>query len=456
MPALRRPIVFLITGLLWWPIGISEVRGLRAQTVPTLAVATIDPDLAVSTFDSVWSRVAHTHYDPEMGGLDWDGIREELRPRVRSVTSTSELRSILTEMLARLGESHFTIIPGSSASAFDPSALSGPTGEGDPGIEVRWIDGSLLVTRVRPGSPAERAGIEVGWVVERIDEEPIEALVDRIREVAPPDRAERQVGLWLPGAARGLMLGPEGSSVELFVRDDLDRGRGLLVPRAVPTGQRVAFGNLPPLRIESDHQVLGLENGEQVGVLRWTAWFPIVVPSIARAMDQLRGADAIVIDLRGNPGGVGGLVMGVGGHFLAEPVSLGTMRMRDGELRFVVNPQRVSPDGERVDPYSGPLLILVDALTGSTSEIFAGGLQSLGRAIVVGETTAGQALPALVVPLPNGDRLLHAVADFTGPDGVRLEGRGVEPDRPVRLTRAQLLDSDDPAMAAALEWIRDH
>jgi len=190
-----------------------------------------------------------------------------------------------------------------------------------------------------------------------------------------------------------------------------------------------------------------------VGVIRMTAWFPAVVPAIAQAVDQMRDADAIIFDIRGNPGGVGALVMGIGGHFVNEAVSLGTMQTRDATLRFVVNPQRVAPDGRRVDPYGGPLVILVDALTASTSEIFAGGLQALGRATIVGETTAGQALPALVVALPNGDRLMHAIADFTGPGGSRLEGTGVRPDVSVALDRSALIRDTDPALEQAFRWI---
>jgi carboxyl-terminal processing protease len=132
------------------------------------------------------------------------------------------------------------------------------------------------------------------------------------------------------------------------------------------------------------------------------------------------------------------------------------MRMREATLRFVVNPQRVTEDGTRVEPFGGPFAILVDPLTASTSEVFAGGMQALGRARVFGETTAGQALPALVTALPNGDRLLHAVADFTAADGSRLEGAGVTPDVIVPLTREALLAGEDSALREAFQWIASH
>ena len=113
----------------------------------------------------------------------------------------------------------------------------------------------------------------------------------------------------------------------------------------------------------------------------------------------------------------------------------------------------MSAAGERVEPYAGPVAILVDGLTGSASECFTGGMQSLGRARVFGQTSMGRALPALFDKLPNGDVLIHAWGDFVTGTGVRIEGRGVVPDEPVAVTRAALLEGRDPALERALAWI---
>ena len=109
--------------------------------------------------------------------------------------------------------------------------------------------------------------------------------------------------------------------------------------------------------------------------------------------------------------------------------------------------------GARVEPYDGPLAILVDGLTGSASECFTGGMQSIGRARVFGQTSMGQALPALFDKLPNGDVLIHAWGDFVTGTGVRIEGRGVVPDENVELTRESLLAGHDAALEHALAWI---
>jgi hypothetical protein len=145
-------------------------------------------------------------------------------------------------------------------------------------------------------------------------------------------------------------------------------------------------------------------------------------------VDAVRDCAGIIIDLRGNPGGVAGMVMGTAGHFLDDtcrsascgrgPRSCGSRRIRGGSAR----------DGSPVRAVRGPLAILVDEMSASTSEFFAAAGCRASAAPASSGRQAGQALPALMVRLPTEDVLMHVIADFTGPGGVRIEGRGVVPD----------------------------
>lgn len=190
-----------------------------------------------------------------------------------------------------------------------------------------------------------------------------------------------------------------------------------------------------------------------VGLIAFNIWLPELGPQLERAVDSVRTCRGIVVDLRGNPGGLGVMVMGFGGYFVDTTRSLGTMRSRQVTLRFVINPRLSRPDGRTVPTFSGPLAILVDPLSASTSEIFAAGMQRIGRARVFGEPSARAALPALTERLPSGDVFVHAVADFTDPDGRRVEGAGVVPDEIVPLTVADLLAGKDAPLEAAVRWI---
>jgi carboxyl-terminal processing protease len=217
----------------------------------------------------------------------------------------------------------------------------------------------------------------------------------------------------------------------------------------------VRFPNLPPLvaLLEQERLPLGPDGGQCVGVIRFNIWMTALADDFDRAVDALRACRGLIVDLRGNAGGFGAMVMGVGGHFLDSTVSLGTMRTRSGELRFVVNPRRATTAGEPVRPYAGALAILVDPLTASTSEVFAAGMQAVGRARVFGETSAGMALPSVLTRLPTQDVLQYVTADLVAPDGRRVEGRGVVPDEPVPLRRESLLAGTDSALDAAIRWM---
>jgi carboxyl-terminal processing protease len=399
----------------------------------------------VETFDAAWRIIRDSHFDPRMNGLDWQAVRAELGPRAARAGSDAELRGIIKEMLGRLGLSHFALIPAGGDSAGAPADLSG-----DPGFDVRLIGQEMLVTQVDPNGGAAAAGIKTGWRLLSLDAMPVADLIARLPDNMP--ERLRHVEAWRLVETRA--RGPRGSRASLMFEAG-SRDVGVAVERRAESGQMATVGNLPTMFVRVTEDERRTPRGATVGVIHFNVWMPGVDPLFAKAIDRFRTADAIVIDLRGNPGGLAAMIMGISGHFLTERVPLGTMKTRESELRFASNPRLVNAAGQRVEPFAGPLAIVVDGMTGSASECFAGGLQSLGRARVFGQTTMGQALPALFDKLPNGDVLIHATGDFVTADGTRLEGRGVVPDEPVAVTRADLLAGRDPALDAALAWV-DH
>lgn len=440
------------------PPAASRVDGAAAKAgEPQNAVVAASPritrEAALETFDTAWSRIHTRHFDPEFGGVDWHAVRDELRPRAAEAETLAELRSVLTSMLDRLTESHFGLIPREVADA-TAEIGGGGGGPGDIGLDVRPVGDRVLVWRVDPDGPAAAAGIQPGWELVSADGFAVEEALAHVRS-ALTEVEPRLATLQIYAGVMGRVNGEPGTTVSLEFRDGRERSVERTVTRRPQPGELTKFGNLPPLVARLEHERVDAGDGVTVGVIRFNVWMIPIAAEFARAIDALRDVDGVVIDLRGNFGGVAGMVMGVSGHFMRDVVALGTMRTRTGEVNYVSNPQRVNSRGERVEPLDVPLAILVDALSVSTSEIFAGGLQAVGRARVFGETTAGQALPAVMERLPNGDVLMQAFADFTAPNGERFEGRGVLPDEPVPLTRTDLLAGRDAPLDAALRWIRD-
>ena len=236
-----------------------------------------------------------------------------------------------------------------------------------------------------------------------------------------------------------------GAAVRLTVLDGAGQSGVREVVRGEPSGKLVTFGNLPPLRLRYESRRIGRD----VGYIAFTTFFDplLVMESFGRDVSAFADTRGLIIDLRGNPGGIGGMAMGMGGWFVAEAnQALGTMTTRDSSLRFVLNP--------RPPVYPGKLAILIDAGSGSTAEIFAAGLQDLGRARLFGTRSAGAALPSTIERLPNGDGFQYAFANYVSASGAELEGKGVVPDVEVRLTRDTLLSGRDPVVDAAVAWIR--
>jgi carboxyl-terminal processing protease len=400
---------------------------------------------AGETFDAVWKIVHDTHFDPSFDLEKWDRVGKELRPKAVDAKTPGELRAVLADMLGRLGLSHFVVIPSTPNGPADRADLSG-----QPGFEVRVIEKQYVVSSLDRDGGAAAAGVHTGWIVENVGGTAVSTLLAGI----PDETAPRIVQLEAWRRILPLLRGPSGTPVEVTFVDGTGATVKTRVDRRDERGEPVTVGNLPTMFVRLSSSLKPTPGGGKAGVIGFNVWMTAVDAEFQKAMDQFRSADGIVIDLRGNPGGLAVMITGLAGHFLTDHLTLGVMKTRQqSELIFKANPRLVNGAGERVEPYAGPVAILVDGLTGSASECFSGGMQSLGRARVFGQTSMGQALPALFDRLPNGDVLIHAWGDFVTGTGIRIEGRGVVPDEPVALTRRALLEGRDATLDSALAWI---
>jgi len=406
-----------------------------------------DRSIELASFDSAWTRVRDSYYDATMRGLNWVALRDSLRPIVEQGTSRNDTRRAISTLLGKLGESHFGVLPG---EAMDAGAASVSGLPGDAGLVVRFIDSTLVVTRVEEKAPARTLGIRPGWIIDEID---TLRVMNALRAAsAVPEGARRFALVRLTLNLNGRLTGPAGGTIRISARDANNARHVLNLPLRETPGQVVEYGALPPMHVQFEASRQS-NHGGCIGIVRFNIFMTPVMPQFEDAMASMRSCNGVILDLRGNLGGVGAMIMGMTGHFFAEPETLGTMRLRGATMRYVANPIRVTRAGEPLTPFKGRVAVLVDELSASTTEILAAALQRLGRARVFGGPSAGQALPAVVTKLPNGDRLMYVIGDFAGPDGVRLEGAGVNPDVSTPLSRSVLLAGRDSALDAAVLWI---
>ncbi|MBL8722689.1 MAG: hypothetical protein JNK49_01515 [Planctomycetes bacterium] len=446
------------------PHRLGPIRSFRHRLAfalaALLAACATAPRLPLEArrqiFQEAWQTIGEKHFDPQMGGVDWAAVRARYAPQVDRAETEGEFLAVLQAMVAELRHSHVGVLPpdrgevelGAGVAVTAPAAEATPAAATDPGadpsgaaaasrelgttgLRVVWLDGKVVVAGVSAGSAAERAGVRPGEELLAVAGRPLAPVLATVGDHG---------GGVVPYAIAARLQGGVGTDVELQLAAAAGPPRTVTVTRERPEMPSMQLGNLGAVPAEFEARWLD-------GAVLYVRFTPCFVPLQERfeqALAAHRDAKGVILDLRDNPGGLGALAMGVARHFLREEQSLGSMRMRGAEepLRFVVNPSPL--------PFAGPLVVLVNRSTGSTAEILAAGLQSLGRARVVGQTSMGAALPSVVEKIAHDWRVQAVVADFTLPDGSSVEGRGVVPDVAVQPTRADYAAGRDPFLQAAL------
>ncbi len=286
--------------------------GISAERQDAARSRADETALDLASFDLVWETVKETYHDSTLAGLDWQGIRDRLRPRMESASTIDEARGIIEEMLAPLNQSHFMLIPKDYYEGErTDSALAGL---GVCGFDFRLVDGAVLVTSVLPDSPAFAAGVRPGWEVVRIGAVPVRETIDEIAELY---RGRSRFEFELIHTLRSSSSGEIGDSGPALFRDGENREREIAIVLVKRPGRYIpAYGNLGPAFVDFEAKKLAGD----IGYIRFNGFAGVAYlsPAFNGAMDSLRSAKGVIVDLRGNSGGIGGIALSMAGWFVAE------------------------------------------------------------------------------------------------------------------------------------------
>jgi carboxyl-terminal processing protease len=287
---------------------------------------------------------------------------------------------------------------------------------GGLGIEITVRDDQLTVVSPIEDTPAFRAGLKAGDRILKIDGEPTKdlTLLDAVRK----------------------MRGPRGTSVTITImRDDFDAPKDFTITRDV-----IKIHSVSARKLEGD-----------IGYVRLRNFHKTTVEELEEALHELeeQKITGLVLDLRNNPGGLLNQAVEVVDRFVGKDqlIVYTQGRIRNQNMRFTSKGDRPHLDY--------PLVILVNGGSASASEIVAGALQDLGRAIVLGTQTFGKGSVQTIIPLSDGSGLRLTTARYYTPKGYLIQGKGITPDikvenKPVekaeapQATRRQVREKDLP------------
>ncbi|MHB8780530.1 MAG: S41 family peptidase [Candidatus Geothermincolia bacterium] len=362
-----------------------------------------------AAFEAALDTISDSFYEEVDGDVLIEAANRGIRRMVDAgETDETELTErAITAMIDSLDDPFSEYMNASELAQLE-TQLSGHFG--GVGISLTSVRNEIRVNKVLEGTPAEAAGIDDGDVLAEVDGEStanmdINDVVTRVR-------------------------GPEGTHVRLGVR------------RA--NSSELLYFDI--VRGTIDLQVIETSMVQpDIGLIRLADWTENISDKVAQALSDLQrqGARGIIVDLRSNPGGYFEEARQVADFFLRS----GTIVSSQG--RNGSNNRTYEADAEILSDL--PLVILIDRLSASASEIFAGAIQDNSRGVLVGQTSFGKgSIQKIFVQEGGGLRL--TIAKYLTPSGVNIDDEGIEPDE---LVSNPVVGEEDLQEARALEVMRE-
>ncbi|CAN5620455.1 S41 family peptidase [soil metagenome] len=346
-----------------------------------LAGSQLPSDEPLTVFDTAWETVVENYVEEA------------------SIDEAKMLEGAIEGMLATLGDEGHTRYLTAEETELDRQSSRGVY-QG-VGIQVHDDeDVGLLITRVFPNSPASEEGVLPGDIVIAVDGEDIQDM--------PID------------AIIALIRGPEGTRVDITVYR--------------PSGDEEIIFELERREIEVSAVTWEMLDNN-IALLKLTQFSDRAGEDLTRALDEAKqdGAEGIILDLRGNPGGLVREAMEVASLFVPDDAPVYISRTRDGGEEI----HRAEGGDVFIDDL--PIVVLVDGGTASASEIVSGSIQTeADNATIVGEQTVGTGTVLRRFELGDGSSIWLGIELWLTPEGRMIREQGITPDIIVPLAENQL------------------
>jgi C-terminal processing protease CtpA/Prc len=402
---------------------------ILVRIAPAQSLDSLDRERGRTMLRMLRKDMEQHYYDSTFRGIDLAPRWAEAEQRIQQASTLDQLLTAVAQVPLSLGDSHTLFFPPSRSLA------------AEHGWEMQMIGDTCYVSEVEQQSDAAKQGVKPGDAVLLLNgNQPDRGNIPLIRYV---------LRMLLPQPAlRVLLQSPGGTRRELVLATVVKPRPRMLDLTGLDGGR-----DLSALLREADKPARKWDNrsvdiGKDVVVWQMPT-FNSGPDRVKQMLKRIHHRGALVLDLRGNPGGIEQTLLTTIGGFFADDTPVAMLRSR-ADSSFLV--ARGSGD----DRFAGPLLVLVDSESASAAEIFARTIQLTKRGTVIGDQTLGAVMRSrgyshnlgneTVIPFTTS----ITVSNVVMPDGAGLEGLGVLPDETVLPTAEDLGAKRDPALARAL------
>ena len=409
--------------------GIVATRSASAQ-----ALTSVDRDRGHVMLKTLKNEIKKNYYDPSFRGIDLEARFKAADEKVDRAASLGQIFGIVAQALIEFEDSHLFFIPPQRANTTDY------------GWQMQMIGDKCYVSAVKPGSDAAAKGLRPGDLVKAVDAfNPTRENLWKLKYLYYALRPQ-------PGM-RVTVQSPNGTDRQVDIISKIKEGKR----RVDLTGSNGAGDIWDLIREGENEDRLRRHRYSEMGddLMIWKMpQFDLDAGRLDDIMSKARKRKALIIDLRGNGGGAEETLKALLGYFVDHDTKIGDVKRRKETKPIIAK--------ARGDLFKGKLIVLIDAESGSSAEIFARMVQLEKAGTVIGDQSAGAVMRARSYSFQIGaDTVIFYGASITDadlimPDGKSLERTGVRPDELLLPGAEDLAAKRDPVLsrAAALAGVQ--
>lgn len=329
-------------------------------------------------FDKTWRIINKEFYESSLNHQNWSRWRQRYQGKIKT---SDDAKVAIDTMIASLDEQYTKFLTEDDFEDLTSSIASKIFGIG---VNIYTMAGKITIFNVMPGTPADYAQLKPGDIITTVNGRDINGM--NVSDVA------------------ALVRGPENSMVELTILRD-----GKKINKKIKRKE---------IKIKSIKSSV-LDN--HIGYIKILSFMSGTTPNeFIEALSNTQNTDSLIIDLRGNTGGLLDNAVFVADRFLNNGTIVDII-YRNGYKKTI----KAQNDKLLLNK---PTVILVDEASASASEILSGALKDAHKATLVGKKTFGKGLVQKVVPLPNKTGLNVTIARYLTPNGTDINKLGIKPD----------------------------
>ena len=348
-----------------------------------------------------WADVKNESYTTNLDKQDWNYWKNRY---LNKITTEADAYVAIETMLSSLDDPYTRFLTPEELEDQNMNIASQLSGIG---VVISTTDGKITVEDVMPDSPASKNDLKIGDLIMKIDN--ISTSGFDIRKVAK------------------MIRGPIGTQVQLTILRNND-----LLNKTI-TRDKIVLKAVDFKMLENNIAYIKIS----------TFMSQAASAEFLNALQQTKEAEKMIIDLRGNQGGL-----------LQNATFIANILLKNGKIVSILRKNNISetinvqPAGFHIDK---PMVVLTNGFSASAGEILAAALQENDRAILVGEKTFGKGLIQKIIPLPMNTAMNVTIAKYLTPDGHDINKNGIKPDYNIKLDEKAFLQGKDNQLEKALE-----